>query len=187
MLPWFWVFAQHYFVVWLLGIYVENCYLCFVDGKRILVLEKSLNFEWMGNWGHWLIFLVRSPCMCIYMYICSRCQRCRGRLFPHLAATLLVKGAHSNGLWKLSSMMALPETFQNSLKFHLHILWWELYCTHALMSCACCATRRHNLITIWGALCNEDEVYHLCILWQRMGLWIILIFIYSSLYLIYTH
>ena len=26
-----------------------------------------------------------------------------------------------------------------------------------------------------GALCYGDEEYHLCILWQRMGLWIILI------------
>ena len=52
-------------------------------------------------------------------------QRCRGRLVPRSAATLLVQGAHSNWLWKLSSMTALPETCQNSLKFHLHILCWE--------------------------------------------------------------
>ena len=57
----------------------------------------------------------------------SRCQRCRGRLVPRSAATPLVKGAHSNWLGKLSSMMALPETCQNSLKFHLLILWRKLH------------------------------------------------------------
>ena len=56
----------------------------------------------------------------------SRCQRCRGQLVPRSAATPLVKGARSNWLGKLSSMTALPETCQNSLKFHLSILWWEL-------------------------------------------------------------
>ena len=56
-----------------------------------------------------------------------RCQQCRGRIIPRSAATPLVKWAHSNWLWKLSSMTALPKTCQNSLKYHLHILWRELH------------------------------------------------------------
>ena len=135
----------------------------------------------------------------IVMSYSSRCQRCRGRLVPPSAATPLVKGAHSNWLWKLSSMTALPETCQNSLKFHLHILWRKLHrkalilkwpylkfqvipCKRTEHRCAfllrlVCAVRHAVTVPFGGALCNDDEVYHLCILLQRMGLWIILTFI----------
>ena len=57
----------------------------------------------------------------------------------------------------------------------LSVYWTPL--RHSLMSRACCATR--VTIPFGGALCNGDEVYHLCILWQRMGLWAIFIFMYG--------
>ena len=57
----------------------------------------------------------------------------------------------------------------------LSVYWTPL--RHPLTSRTCCATR--VTILFGGALCNGDEVYHLCILWQRTGLWIILIFMWG--------
>ena len=54
----------------------------------------------------------------------SWCQWCCGRLVPRLAATPLVKGAHSNLFWKHSSMMALPEIVK-ILKIFIYIFFDE--------------------------------------------------------------
>ena len=55
----------------------------------------------------------------------------------------------------------------------LSVYWTPL--RHYLTSRACCATR--VTLQFGGALCNEGAVYYLCILWQCMGIWIILVFI----------
>ena len=91
------------------------------------VQTKQIEFYFITMTGLWVVIQVCSTSLCMVQctHLISRCQQCRGRLVPRSPATPLVKGAHSNWLWNLSSMTALPETCQNSLKFHLQ-------CTYSL-------------------------------------------------------
>ena len=63
-------------------------------------MQNNADFKWCVMNGFimsGIIFMTVTPSD-------SRCQRCRGRLVPRSAATPLVQGAHSNWLWKLSSI-----------------------------------------------------------------------------------